>query len=55
VKIAAMLSRGRSRSLFICRRRAAAEQGVEICNMRTESAEQVVEALLSGKDVTNDR
>jgi hypothetical protein len=54
VKIAACFPRA-VRSLFIAADAPLPEQGVEICNMRTESAEQVVEALLSGKDVTNDR
>ena len=53
VKIAACFPRA-VRSLFIAADAPLPEQGVQICNMRTESAEQVVSALLNEKDVTND-
>ena len=53
VKIAACFPRA-VRSLFIAAEAPLPEQGVEICNMRTESAERVVEALLKGEDANDD-
>jgi len=51
VKIAACFERA-VRGLFIAAETPLPEAGVEIRNMRTESAEQVVEALLDGQEVT---
>ena len=51
VKIAACFPRA-VRSLFIAADAPLPEQGVAICNMRTESAEQVVSALLNRPEVS---
>jgi hypothetical protein len=51
VKIAACFERA-VRGLFIAAETPLPESGVEIRNMRTETADQVVEALLDGREVT---
>ena len=51
VKIAACFERA-VRGLFIAAETPLPETGVEIRNMRTETADQVVEALLDGREVT---
>lgn len=49
VRIAACFPRA-VRGLFIAADAPLPAEGVEIRNMRTESADQIVEALLAGKD-----
>jgi hypothetical protein len=51
VKIAACFERA-VRGLFIAAETPLPETGVEIRNMRTESADQVLESLLNGQEVT---
>ena len=51
VKIAACFERA-VRGLFIAAETPLPESGVEIRNMRTETADQVVDALLDGQEVT---
>jgi len=51
VKIAACFERA-VRGLFIAAETPLPEAGVEIRNMRTETADQVVESLLDGQEVT---
>ena len=51
VKIAACFERA-VRGLFIAADTPLPENGVEIRNMRVESADQVVESLLDGQEVT---
>jgi len=51
VKIAACFERA-VRGLFIAAETPLPETGVEIRNMRTETADQVVESLLDGQEVT---
>jgi hypothetical protein len=50
VRIAACFPRA-VRGLFIATENPLPQEGVEIRNMRTETAEQVVEALLQGQEV----
>ena|SRR6266404_188201 len=50
VKIAACFPRA-VRGLFIAAETPLPEEGVEIRNMRAETAEQVVESLLEGQEV----
>ena len=51
VKIAACFERA-VRGLFIAAETPLPDTGVEIRNMRTETADQVVESLLDGQEVT---
>jgi len=51
VKIAACFERA-VRGLFIANETPLPDTGVEIRNMRTETADQVVESLLDGQEVT---
>ncbi|HXE52713.1 MAG TPA: hypothetical protein VN541_06840 [Tepidisphaeraceae bacterium] len=52
VKIAACYPRA-VRWLFNAAEAPLPDNGVEICNMRTESAEQVISALLEGQEVSS--
>jgi hypothetical protein len=51
VRIAACFERA-VRGLFIAAENPLPDTGVEIRNMRTETADQVVESLLDGQEVT---